>query len=620
MTPDRGAAPPSLRGNHIGHQHALESAGMSAPPSPPLLDAVAAARLEYARQPHRTTPSNSGRLLWVLLAALLVGGVTAFVYPVGKYTTATFAILGDGSADRAPVYRQALLNFAWLNLNANPRSDGPKTTWWVDAPSSNTLRWWFAAARPAVDLQEVHSLATAFVAEMADEARTIRETPSEAETALTLVADSLHDRLMSAQNELTRWAAQPSPEDPRPQREQHLAHWSMLQAEFLAARDELLAAASHLQALEARGEPTQGIVEADERRTAQEADLSLQQDLRELHVHLSELKLQVLKVWQQSAAPLERWTNAAHDLVRSIDPAEGRAPPEEATPEQSATLADEAQRYTAEISSFAETWNREFAVLRRAAVDPLSGEIIETHERLAASLTRFLFDASKRLARLREVLRAAESALADDARQYVRYSRLARAFENAQNAHHRFEFAAGSLTARDHYALDSAWRAAAGLRRRTQQRLRVVEDHLLAMARQRAVTQHQDSLADARKKLAETRQTADALVDRLVAAQSAVNLHVEWSEDFLQRTLAEDAARRQNSTTAADIDRMEQQRQVLSAKRLAHFGQTSIALIECAQTPSSSHWPDRARVGLFAGLACLLILGPAEFWLRRTRR
>ncbi len=619
ITPDRGAAPPSLREGHFAHPHPRAPAGLSPSPSDHLLDAVAAARHEYASQPRRPNPSSSGRFALIVFAAMLVGAVTASIYPAGQYITATFAILGADSVDRAPVYRQALFNFAWLNLNANRVGDRSQSPWRVDAPSPTTLRWWFDAKQPAATLQDVRALAMRFVTEMADQARVERETPTEAETALASIADSLHDHLKSAQDQLTRWAAQPSTEDPRGHREQHLAQWTALQAEFLAARAEMLAATSRLKDLEAQGEPTEGSPAADERRAALEADHSLQQDLRELQVHLSELKLQVLNVWQQSAAPLERWINAADALVHAINPAETVAAPQETAPPQFETFHSEAKRYAAETNDFATTWSREFAALRRAAVDPFSGQIIDTHERLTASLSRFLFDAGKRLASLRECLRTAEAALADDARQYVRYSRMARAFENAQNAHHRFEFAAGALTARDNYALDSAWRAAAGLRRRAQQQRRVVEETLSRKARARAVSQYHLSLADARRQLAEMRQKTDQLVDRMVATQEAVNLHVELSEDFLRRSLSEDAAQQKSAMTAAQLERMEQQRLKLSATRLARFGDTSIALVECAVAPDASQWTDRGRVGLLAGLVCLLILVPAEFWMRKSR-
>jgi hypothetical protein len=232
-------------------------------------------------------------------------------------------------------------------------------------------------------------------------------------------------------------------------------------------------------------------------------------------------------------------------------------------------------------------------------------------------LNDFLFHSAKRLAALRTLVQETANGSIDNARYYVLQSDLTRGFQAVQTAHHRFEFAAGELEASDNFRLDAASRSARGLRRRSQKRIRLIDERLQADAAGRARQQRELELAETRRFMQDVRERVDKTVEELVSLQEELNLNTTQREEFLRAILQRDLIKSQSEQTKRDLLGIQEQVRQLTAKRTAGAEANRLELVSCEVIDGPINLQERCRTGGIGAVLTFLALALGQWWITR---
>lgn len=607
---------------HPGRGETVSGGGNGAP-TPSAIDALAAARdhLATIQLPGPRTVFPRVRAGWLALAAL-VGALPALLAPSDYATRATLRIQGPEAGSRAEVYRRALLDFTWRQLDAVPQGQ-TAIHWSVETPHPEYLALNVSSADGRRGQEMARDIATGFVEDMRKESKALRFTQSETEVLLTRYAGQLQQRMESAEAQVVARAADSNGRSPAAEYETLTARWTSARADFENLRGQLLAAAAHLAQIQAAGEPAHGLVPADDRQKALAADLTLQQDLKELRVNLSELKLHLLNAWKDSSVPLDTLATETKALLAAIGRTRSEPqPPSDMEQEINGDDFDSlAHRLNGDLTEFAAAWHREFGGLRHMEADPMTGVIIDVHERVRLLLNKFLFDSGQQMSRMRASVRDSDLAGGDDARHHVRQSELLHAFHALQAAHHRFEFVASELETRSNFQIDAALRSATGLHRRSQQQIRVIDERLERKAAEQARNEYRAALARATVGVEDLRSRADRLVGELVTLQESLNIQAGLSAEFLRESLTAEHANREAGLARTDLEDLRKHQLALEEKRRATFGDTLLSLVDIGPVSDWTHAWRRLRVGIAGALiAVLAVLAGQWIVARQTNR
>ena len=555
-------------------------------------------------------------LLLTAVAALLVGAVVTWLLPVQYLCGATLRLkTRDASVDLAAL-GQGLLTFAWRQPAEALAGHDPERQWFVDHPEEAALRLCLKTADRKAGLDRVRTVAEGYLAKLTAERRKARDTPTESEHLLSEYVGELQARLDEAQSRLEDSRELLPPTDPQPRRDSLLSQWETLRVRFSAVREELNRASAELQRLQAAPEPTHGIVDREVRRAALMAHLGLQQDLRELEVNLVELKRHVLTVGQKSAVPLQLLVAAIDSLGETLA-AERAADP--AATQRIDQLSTEAKSYREVLFPFVESWKREFVILAGLTPDPLSSELLDAQERARTHLNDFLFAAGKHLTAMRSALAAIGEDAGDLARYHVLQSNLMRAFRVLQSTHHRFEFAAGMIDARDNFQIDAALRSSRGLHRRSQHRIRLIDERLQRRAAEQARRRRLEEIGAARRTVARVRSMTDAAVLDLITLQEELNVTAGQALEFLRIDHAARLAEGRATLTRTDLEKTRDRLADLAARRMSAAREVDLKLIDCRVIGRSADLPERLRLGGLAALVTFLIVGFGQWLISRRQ-
>lgn len=345
-----------------------------------------------------------------------------------------------------------------------------------------------------------------------------------------------------------------------------------------------------------------------------EKDDALQQDLGELTVNLTEVKLHLLNVWQASAGPLELLQTASRDLaeIRAADVGATGTAGEMVTDLRSTGL-----EYVDLLTAFATEWNKEFVTLRRRPIDPMTGAVLELHRRMRTRLSDFLFQAGKHTAKMRGMVDGVGDLPGDRPRLHVLHASLMRFFRAVQMAHHRFEFSAGAIETQANFKLDTAQRAARGLFRRSQIRITNIDRLLQEQARQRAVAQRAEDLQRTEKRLASLREAAYLAVERLVAVQEGLNVNAGLTESYLRSTLLADMSKGRIDFTKADLAATQGTLAQLTDRRMQSIVGVNLELASVDVIGRTGNVPQRLQLGGLSALVTLLVVGLVQWVMVR---
>ena len=247
----------------------------------------------------------------------------------------------------------------------------------------------------------------------------------------------------------------------------------------------------------------------------------------------------------------------------------------------------------------------------------MSGEVLDIYQRLRRNLNDFLFDMARRLSTMRSQVHAVGADPRDTARHHVFQSNLMRAFQTVQAAHHRFEFAAGAIETPDNFRLDAAIKSARGLRRRSQDRIRTIEEQLQAKATEHAKKRRVEKLIEAERFIDQARTATNKTVDELLALQEELNLGAEASEAFLRTVLRAEVATSRLEFARTDATQIEDRLRDLAAKRLSAADAASIELVSCDVTGRPINLSERLRIGGIGAALTLLTILLGQWWITR---
>lgn len=566
-------------------------------------------------QPNRRTSSRIHPVTSVVVAGV-VGTVLAISAPLEHQCAATFEVKSFSSAARDDEVRAALAQHIARLGTSNP-GIGPITRrWWIDAPAAGMLRLGLTTTDRRNGVEAATAAARDFLTIYQEQKKEFRRTPSEAERVYSELVFQLQERVTEAQTQFDSATASLPPADPRIDRDALVQRWRGLRTDFAASRAQLAEAAAGVNRLRIDSQPTRAIVSADDRRHAMESDSALQQDLKELEVRLAELKLHLLNVWQQSAGRLEQLRTAMDELSQTASSSEtGRLAAGILAAIQG--LARETDAYRQTLLAFTEVWTGEFTNLQRMNVDPAGGELLDRYQRVRTLLSDFLFTATQELTAIRFNLNLLGEQTSDTARHYVLHSNLTRAFQAAQAAHHRFEFAAGAIDTPDNFRLDAALRSARGLRRRALEGIQRIEQRLQEEAIESARRQHAAALVAAQQAVEQTRATSEETIEQLFAVQDGLIHAVGLTEEFFRAVLRAELTANRLQTAQDDLSRASKQLRELSSERESTSADVGIKLVSCGVIDSDIVLAQRLRLGgIGFGLTLVTVL-LGQWWITR---
>ncbi len=577
------------------------------PPAGSLEDLRQAAQRHADRSSARPPAPGGGIALAVILAAV-VGTALLFSGDFTYRGAALFRVAGEATEERLEVYRRTLI------AHAMPAADGAAEggRWHVQRLGDRDLQL-SVVADSRERAAAVRDVANSFLALLEAETESARRTPGEAERLMADYADRLQQRYQKAQSDLESAIANLPASDPRESRGNLLDRWRSMRDTFATAREDLAAAKRQVDELQTSPPPTEGTVAEPEREAAFLADATLQQDLKELEVSLTELKLAALNAWQESARHLQEALKHSEEF--NLD-AFGKDTADEARL-RAGRFAAELRRYHEDLAAFSTRWDAAFTSLQQEPVNPRSESILDLHQQARTLLGDFLFQASERLSSLRSHTQIMAEGLNLAARHHVLHSEVVRRFTTVQDAHHRFAFAAGMVEPGDNFRLDAALRSSRGLRRRAQEAIGEIDLRLAAEARERALADRLRRIDEAQARMRSTRDLADRTVEEIVALQEELNISTEMTESFLRSMVRKDAADNLAQLALQDFSSTEELVLALRAKRLAGIDAARVELVQVDTPGRPENLGAHVRTGLVGFGGTLLVLGLARWRSRR---
>ena len=546
---------------------------------------------------------------------LLVGAGVFLLAPTTHMCVAVLRPTGAATPVDVAALHKDIFYFAsrhlsdtdWMNVLATC-PDGP--------PSDGMLALCAATTRRTNGPSTLRAAVEAYIVNHAEQVQRTRVTPTDSEQLLSRYAGDLRARLETVQDQVDAAIANVPDDNPRVRRDALVARWQTTRAGFTEVRAALKQATEELAALEKQRAPTHGIVPTDERRSALEADLALQQDLAELTVNLAELKLYLLNVWQEAAEPLEVMTSASADLVQAATANESAGETSgDLAQLQFEKLAQDAQKLGDELGVFASTWALEFAAIKNTEPDAETAELIDAHRRIRSALRDFLLVSDGRLETINQYIRSLRESLAANAGYHVVLSTLLRRHATVRATFGRFQFAAGQIEPTDNFRLDIALRGARGLRRRSRQAIRVIDERLAAIAVQRARQRQIEQIKRTKQRVAELRIEASDAIDRIVTIQDDLNIATGLTEGFLEAVVRAEMSALRTDDLADYLAATEDELARLGVARTANA--VNMELVSCEVVGPPLHRGRRWWLAGLGALATLALMTLGQWWVGR---
>jgi|GEM_PF-3969012 len=611
------ARPPNDSRRPVGFPTASEDA----------IEALSAASGSYAQESRRgQTPTGDGHgtgrghkqritLLFPALAAVAVGFVLLIAGRNIHLCGATFQLPEKLGPRQRDLCRNTLYEVvsADQSLPKNPRSD---SGFFIDFPTSHTLRFAFASPKNPRALERARQLATGFLLQVEKKMRRLRQEPSESEVATSALISNLESALKAEQNSLRKALAEIPSVDHRAERDELLGRWKDARRKYDADHAQLSEVAGALEQLRDAPPPSRGIVTPEKRQNAYSADLGLEQDLKELAVALAEARGLIRDI-QTETTPLQSQLNdAIEGLVNVLHAEESETLPKSSR-ERIARLRDEALALRSTFETFSTQWANQLSEIRESPIETRSHEFFDRYEQVRTTLSTFLFDSSKLLAKMRE--RATAPDAASDKRTSTTQSQgaISRSFLALQTLYHRFEFASSAINRSQNFRLDTALRRASGLSRRSQQRIRKIDEALQQDALERMKKSQADSVLQAEALLEKKRLENDQTVSSLVALQDRLTERVRSVEGFIAAKVRAETAGKNVETLQKTLSTSKKRLRELQMQRIAQGKMGKIKLIEAGILGPPINLGQRFRNGSIGAAITFLGVFLGQWWARR---
>ena len=554
----------------------------------------------------------------MVAASLAVGLATALLGPLEYRGRAVF-VVASAAGDRAAAapYRIELIRHAWASVPTIESS--PSSRWDVSADvPSGTLCLELTGADRRAGQQALTRVAQGYLDHIRAVANQVLNHASEGE----LVLGDLLEHLRSGVSDATRReqnvrTALPAG-DVGLRRDLAGDRLQEQRRAYLADRDLLRAAQGHLARLEATPVPEHPPIDPDLRERAVRADVPLQQDLAELKVRLVVVRAQLLNVWQDSAAALDRLVAVVGELERSLGGGDRTGGHHLAALERA---AEAVEGFRAHLRTFSQGWTQEFGALSRGStIDPHSARILDAQERVAELFADFSYRASGNLTAIRDQVQALNAESDEQARRHVLIAKLTRGFHALQSAHQQFALTASQVQTTDNFRLAAAVRAGRGLHRRALFLQEELKLQLEQITRQQLQQAREKEMNEFRAQIAHLTAVTDAGLDTML----------EYQDDYdAAGALAGDCAAGQATATAigerideynADIRDTQTKVETMAAGRRSAVHPDAVRLVSCGVKAIPSNLGRRLAYAWAAAVTtALVLLGLQRLVHPRTR-
>lgn len=551
------------------------------------------------------------------ICALTVGLILFFATPSQSEHGAAFHLSGVPAGPLRALLTSELVNHTQRSIASDDGEFDTQAHCMVETPAPEWMKLTILGSL-SKGSDGIKSLANSYVDRARDIIATFAEQPSQSERLLSQRADAMRIRREQLDLQLKAAAAGLPELDPSELREELQARWEGVRSRFSETREQLVVARESYQTLRSDAEPTFGIVGTLERQNALSADDALQQDLKELAVRLAEVKRLLLDVWQESAGWLERLQTQSADLVALTAPT-GTDGQDRKLSRLLSSFQIEAEQYHALATAFSGKWTKEFTSLRRLPIDALQRELLDSHERTKSQMNDFLFHAGRRLTAMRMLVTSPMTSDENGPGVLAAHSEMKRAFHKVQQAHHQFEFAASNIAPSNNFRLDSGLQSARGLHRRSQERIRGIEDQLRVQAAERARHRRTINLEQTEQSIVLMRERADESVDELLSIQSELTLTAAQSQDFLRAVLRRDMTKSQIDRTDGDLTELQTEIDRLAAQRRTIEERAKVELVSYHSGAARQSLKGRLSLGGLGAVLTLLTVGFAQWWVCRRR-
>ncbi|MHC4064717.1 MAG: coiled-coil domain-containing protein [Planctomycetota bacterium] len=539
---------------------------------------------------------------------------------IGPFEYAATLVLAvdvaPGNLEALQPYRSELLECAWTRLT--PVGSRQRADWQVAADAqAGTLSVEILVDDPAQGAETLVTLAATYLSRLRASAEAALAEGSDGERILRERLDRLRSTLSRATRQERDLRAALPTHNPILRRNATREELAQRRRDLSAQQHQLVIALRGLDDMKT-GRPAQHpSIDQKARERAVRADVELQQDLEALRVRLTAVRTHLLDVWQQAAPILDELIAAGGDLQQLGAVEVAGTGPQRADLERAVEAGGD---YHRPLTTFAETWTKEFVALQQAKVDPAAARVLEVAERLPRTLGDFLYAASATLTDIRDRVRSVNEEPDGQARHHVLIARLTRAFHALQNAHHRFEFAASMVRATNNFRLAAALESADGLRRRTLRRMQLLELQLTEEARREAARARENAIADLEAEILEFRSAGQASVDAVLGLQDRIEGVTPVADQYTSSTATADTLAKRIGDLSTEIDRTERQLTDLVAARRAPVDPEAVSPAKPEVNPTPVNLSRRVAYGWAAGVSSFLILLLIQRFVPRRRK
>ncbi len=547
-----------------------------------------------------------------IIIGFCVGAGMLLATPLQYVNGSRFIITGLNPSNDLAYFRQALQTYSWQFESSLSPAEPKRSRWYVESPAATQLSLCCDGRKGSADVLQIEAASRAFVKEINEKIDLARVKPSEQEDWLSQQTAAIQSQLEQANGKVEKALAGLKSDDPVAMRDELMARWKDNRESFSKDRQAYLRADAQLKSLQQQPLATFGVVTPTLQDEAYQGNSALQQDLDELQVHLSELKLHLLNVWQKSMPMLDELVLAGGIFSTTLSAANssGSSLPLPA-------LSDMANQYRSALDRFSSDWRADFATVRQRKTDSMSPQLPRLHESLRSRLGGFLFEAGKTLGSARRQVQAIADSSADDARFHVMYSDLVRTFQQLQSLHHRFEFAAGNIETRRNYRLDISLRASRGLHRRSKQRMKKIDNTLASRALLHSRKQQEEDIETAKLAVATARMGIDDSIEALLVLQERLNINIGLSDNFLRASVTAELAGERASSAEEQLSNTLSQHDILKQQRIGVLPESKIEFIECGVIRGPTNLGARLQTAGLAGLLTMVALGLSRWRVTR---
>lgn len=584
--------------------------GVKTGPAPAAGAAASGDGLVATKLPSRMPPADTSmRVFWcgavAMCAAIMCAAIGRFEY----HASADFNV--SGPIDEC---RTQCLNLLWRR----ERDADIEKGWRVAADFEKSR---LSIQLVAHDSQSARAGITRVAADVQDEMDRVAKAALHArqedptQRALTEIIEGLSAEINSARGARRDTPAPMTDDDPCAMRDQLLADIAenIERVESLRATErDIIDQLRHME-----NEPATPRIDPIERDEAQAARPELQEDLKEIEVQLRLATRFIQEVWQNTSPRLDELASASAK-ASGADSAPSAAEDAASIESAIANLSRRAGLYQQRLATFSREWTEAFVRLRNEPVGRDAPRLFACQQRLHDLLGDFSFHSAKLLDDMRDALNKVGERAGDPAANHMLLSETIRNFHHLESEHRRFEFVAADITLRNNFRLESAFKSARGLYRRTQDTMALVEADLEVMARRRAESQRDAALAAAKAELDGTRTGIYAAIERWIALQGDLRNIIPKTEHYV-RTSESAAAAQQDFVEMERVlsERKNQLESLRQARAAAPVTPCTVALIGS----SWDDWPcDLERRLVIAAAIGILTFGVLNLFSQRRWR